>query len=116
MKKTNENNLVNDAKDTKDEYIEINNNEKEDWEKMGIDLESICQNLNINYKSNNENKFDNIKSYDERISEISQLLKQLYEIQEERKKRNYYQTEVSVDEKELGLFLLFFILLLLYLL
>jgi len=70
---------------------------------MGIDIESICQNLNINYKNNNENKFENIKSYDERISEISQLLKQLYVIQEERKKRTYYQTEISVDEKELAL-------------
>jgi len=104
LNKSNENSIVNDVKD---EYIEINNNEIKDWEKMGIDVESICQNLNINYKKNNENSYENVKSYDERISEISQLLKQLYEIQEERKKRNYYQTEISVDEKELGLFLIY---------
>lgn len=89
-----------------EQNIEINNKEIEEWEKMGINLESICQNFKINYKKNNGTTGSNDnKNINEKIADISQLLKQLYECQENRKNRDFYQSEISVDEKELGLYI-----------
>jgi len=96
-----------DKEITEDRNVEISKNEIEEWEKMGIDLESVCQNFNLNFKKNENLNTENTKSVDERISELSHLLKQLYDYQEIRKNRNYYQTEISVEEKELGNYIIF---------
>ncbi|ORX78710.1 hypothetical protein BCR32DRAFT_269921, partial [Anaeromyces robustus] len=96
------NDIHSDSSLEKDKTLEINENETEDWEKMGINLENVCQNFNISYIKKDELNSKDNRSLDEKIAEISQLLKQLFEYQENRKNRSYYQTEISVDEQELA--------------
>ncbi|ORX53422.1 hypothetical protein BCR36DRAFT_349382 [Piromyces finnis] len=104
-----QNNSNNDSKNMEihkeinehDRNIEISETEMKELETLGIDLENICHNFNLNFKKNNTNS-ENSKTINEKISEMSNLLKQLYEYQENRKDRNYYQTEISEEEKELA--------------